>query len=72
MTTSPMTVKVSITDSHDGGNVEFISQTKPVAILDGGRNAAEVTVTVRIRPGKKRNECCVHNVIYVIPKTNQI
>jgi hypothetical protein len=48
-----MTVKVSITDSHDGGNVEFISQTKPVAILDGGRNAEEVTVTVRIRPGKK-------------------
>jgi hypothetical protein len=59
MTTSPMMVKVSITDSHDGGNVEFVSQSEPVANPDGGRNAAEVTVTVRIRPGKKRNECWV-------------
>ena len=41
-------VKVSITASHDGGNIELISISEPVI---SGRTA-KVTVTVHIKPGK--------------------
>jgi hypothetical protein len=41
-------VKVSITASHDGGNIEVISISEPVI---SGRTA-KVTVTVHIKPGK--------------------
>jgi len=44
---SPM-VKVSITASHDGGNIEVISQTKP-EIYSGGRTA-KCTVTLHVKP----------------------
>lgn len=46
--TSPV-IKVSITASHDGGNIELISQSEPVI---SGRTA-KVTVTVHVKPGEK-------------------
>lgn len=56
-------VKVSITAAHDGGNVEFLSQSDPIVVtispIDDRSNdeasvVVAITVTVRIRRGKSR------------------
>ena len=44
-------VKVGITASHDGGNIELISQTDPII---SGRTA-KLTVTVHVKPGTLRS-----------------
>jgi len=45
---SSSTVKISITASHDGGNIQLISQSDP-EISSGGRTA-KCTVTVHVKP----------------------
>ncbi|KAL7547810.1 hypothetical protein ACHAWF_011082 [Thalassiosira exigua] len=46
------TVKISITASHDGGNVRLISATEPE--LSAGGRTAKCTVTVHVKPGERR------------------
>ena len=50
MSATTPTVKVGITASHDGGNIELISQSEPV-ISAGGRTA-KITVKIHVKPGK--------------------
>ena len=47
---SSPTVKISITASHDGGNIELISISEPV-VSSGGRTA-KCIVTVHVKPGE--------------------
>ncbi|KAL7543115.1 hypothetical protein ACHAXR_012414 [Thalassiosira sp. AJA248-18] len=47
MASSPA-VKISITSSHDGGNIELISQTEP--IISAGGRTAKCTVKVHVQP----------------------
>ena len=47
--TATTVVKVSITASHDGGNIDLISTSEPVI---SGRTA-KVTCTVHVKPGEE-------------------
>ncbi len=56
-------MKISITAAHDGGNVEFVSQSDQVVVTtsppddrsnDDASAVVAITVTVRIRRGKSR------------------
>ena len=55
-------VKVGITASHDGGNIELISQSEPVIT---GRTA-KVTVTVHVKPGEDTSWCMRHVIFHQV------
>jgi murein tripeptide amidase MpaA len=42
-----MKFSISVTDSHDGGNIEFVSQSEPSMMSD---KSVAITVTLRIKP----------------------